>query len=287
MSGMSNTRSIPSPPLPSSFTGQVGVAPRLPKVNYFLPVIVTLLAAVVVFLAVALITLAMLFNALAQWSRAGAVGSEGAGATAVLCGLFFFAGLVGTGYFFLAVLKGVRDLRSPLYYTRGSLANKRSNSGRMVGNWLGVAARYSGSDLVAASQVNDEQRAASVDRSQIVQTRFGPPMPRRQASYLPEDRISSPSRQAGSLSQATRRLSRDNQVQDIVSSFAQSLVPESAEDAQENVRLMVFRIDAQPHANLETGDEVLVAHSRFLQHIFYVARLKNGEWEAFPNKTLI
>jgi hypothetical protein len=50
---------------------------------------------------------------------------------------------------------------------------------------------------------------------------------------------------------------------------------------------VIFRVDFASRMGLTPGDEVIVAHSRHLQHIYYIARLRNGEWEAHRNKALI
>ena len=31
----------------------------------------------------------------------------------------------------------------------------------------------------------------------------------------------------------------------------------------------------------------MVAHSRYLEHIYYVAHLRDGQWESFRNRALI
>jgi hypothetical protein len=58
-------------------------------------------------------------------------------------------------------------------------------------------------------------------------------------------------------------------------------------DSETATSRRIFRVDPAAHAALQAGDEVLVAHSRFLEHIFYVARLNEGEWESYRNKALI
>ena len=42
-----------------------------------------------------------------------------------------------------------------------------------------------------------------------------------------------------------------------------------------------------PGADLSPGEHVLVAHSPHLQHIYFVARLRDGQWHVTRNKALI
>ena len=231
----------------------------LPTINYHLPVVVTLLATSGLFLLVGFLTLVSFSNAAQSWNASGG-GAEGGIPTAfVFCGVVGLLGTLLMLYFLLALVKGVRDLSTPLYYTRGSVVDKRTVAGRITGDWIGVAPSYAGPDLDAASQVTDEQAAASVDRSRIVQPRSMepvlPPVPKR-SGYLSRDRISS----------------------------EVELAPQLKGETGPRV---VFRIDQQAYDRLHAGEEVLVAHSRFLEHIFYVAHLRDGEWESFRNKALI
>jgi len=244
----------------------------LPKVNYYLPVVVTLAATLLILAVLAVLTFMAINNTLAQWNRAAAPQQDGAMLSAVLCGLLSLFGVGGLVYFAIATVKGVRDMRTPLYYTRGVVADKPTAASRRTGNWLVVSPRYAGSDLAVASEVTEEQAAASPDRSQIVQPRFGPPTIKSSA-YLPAERIST--------TEDGRRKTEAK-----VSPSSHAFGPSSSEE-EEKVPRIVFRVDLASFKILQEGDEVLVAHSRFLEHIYYVAHLKGDEWEAFRNKELI
>lgn len=230
----------------------------LPPINYYLPIIVTLIATLTLFLVTAFLTLIAFGNASNAWNASGS-GTEGATpAGFLLCGSFGIIGAVMSIYFFYALIKGVRDLTTPLHYTRGSLADKRAVAGRMAGDWIGVSPQYAGPEVTKASVITDEQAAASVDRSQIVHTRSTPGLrtPPKRSSYLSRDRIST-------------------QVE---------VAPQSL--GQPGPRV-VFRVDQKAYAQLQPGEEILIAHSRFLEHIYYISHLRNGQWESFKNKTLI
>lgn len=236
--------------------------PGLPPINYYPPIVVTLLATFLLFVVTAFLTLISFGNALNSWNASDA-GSGTDGATPaglLLCGSFGIIGTILSGYFLYALIKGIRDLSAPVHFTRGTLADKRAVAGRMAGDWIGVSPQYAGSDREAAAIITDEQSAASVDRSQIVNTRSTPGVrtpPKRSSGYLSRDRISS---------------------------AQPEVAPKSLGTPGPRV---VFRVDAKAYSHLEPGEEVLLAHSRFLEHIYYIAHLRNGEWESFKNKTLI
>ncbi len=213
--------------------------------NYYPPMVVTLLAAVFLLVVLVLLTLITGLAAITQIGRVSNNEAAGSGLTLIGCGLVSLLCLAATVFFMWSVIKGVRDLFTPLYYTRGVVADKRVIGGRRSGTWLGVFPRYSGTDLAVASQAEGYG-----GRSRGAQPQAASP-PRKSSGYLSADRISA---EAASDSLAPRR---------------------------------IFRVDPASHAALQAGDEVLVAHSRFLEHIFYVARLNDGEWESYRNKALI
>ncbi len=231
----------------------------LPRVGYYPPVMATLAATAFVFLIVLALTLIAIGNATSALSQTTASSDTGGGA--LFCGVLAIVGLITSGYFLFAIVKGVRDLVTPIQFTRGPLADKRVIGGRFVGNWIGVIRSYVGPDLETASAVTDEQAAASADRSRIVQTRNPPPVrssERKRGGYLSQDRLTS------------------TLVTDVKTNAA---IPPG--------QRAVFRMDPVAFDSLTPGEEVLVAHSRFLEHIYYVAHLRDGEWESFRNKALI
>jgi len=228
----------------------------LPRVNYYLPIAATMGANLLVMLVVGFLTLVAFGNVGMFWSEYGAADTTGG---ILFCGLLGILGLIITVYFLLAFIKGVRDLLTPMQYTRGTLADKRTIGGRLVGNWLGITPSYAGPNIDAATTITDEQSSVSADRSRIVQTRNAPvaaPAPRRRGSYLSPERVAA--------------------------SFA-PLVPPDVPPGDR----AVFRVEGDSFENLSPGEEVLVAHSRFLEHIYFVAHMRDGEWESFRSKALI
>ncbi len=231
----------------------------LPRVNYYLPIVVTVLATLLIIVVIGLLTLISVGNTLNNLNRS----TENSTAIASCCGVLSVIGAASTVYLMFALVKGVRDLTTPLYYARGTMLDKRILGGRKTGTWMGVGVRYLGHDLQTAQQITDDQRAAFPDRSKILQTRSSqdpvaaPPRTKRPGSYLPAERIA-----------ASRAVS--------------SKAPRDAA-----IPRVVFRVDQASFQALEPDEEVLIAHSRYLQHIFFVAHIKGGEWETYRNRLLI
>ena len=227
-----------------------GAERGLPQVSYYPPVIVTLVAAVFLLVVLAVLTFITGLAAITQAGRVGDSQASGAGLTMFACGLVSLLCLAATVFFVWSVIKGVRDLLSPVYYTRGVVADKRVIGGRRSGTWLGVFPNYSGHDLAVASQI-----ATPLSAGKAAYSGEAPPggaaAARKSSGYLSADRISADA------------------------------------DKEAPAYRHIFRVDAASHAVMEAGDEVLIAHSRFLEHIFYVARLNGGEWESYKNKALI
>jgi hypothetical protein len=211
--------------------------------------IVTLLASVFLLAVLVVLTFITGLAAITQIGRLGDNGSSGAGLMMFACGLVSLLCLLATVFFVWSVVKGIRDLLAPLHYTRGVVADKRVIDGRRAGTWLGVFPSYSGPDLAVASQAESPRSPGYGARSGETQGRNADAS-RKSSGYLSADRI-------------------------------------SADAATETTTRRIFRVDAASHAVMEAGDEVLVAHSRFLEHIFYVARLNGDEWESYKNKALI
>jgi hypothetical protein len=251
----------------------------LPRVSYYPPVVATLVASVVLFLFAGLLATIGLLNTITLLGHAVNKDTGGSYIGAGWCGLLTLVALLGTLYFAMAIAKGVRDLNEKPYYTRGIVAKRRTPGGRKAGNWLLIQPAYVGPELYIASMTTDEQKAASVDRSEIFQPRFTgdadrtlakrraaeaapQAVPAAAGNYLSPERISAPKEPA-------------------------PFGPDEAQDEDPPGPRTVFRIDFASKAGLAPDEEVLVAHSRYLNHVFYVARLRNGQWEAYTNKKLI
>lgn len=227
----------------------------LPRVNYVPPVLGTLSATVLVLVVLGLLTIITGLAAVTQFGKVSSNDAQGSALTLGLCGLASLLCLGATVYFAWTAIKGVRDLFTPLYYTRGIVADKRIIGGRNTGTWLGVFPSYSGPDLAVAAKIESLQPLGSlayVDRSRGAQGQ-GETSRGKSGGYLSADRISA----------------------------------SAAEENATPTPRRIFRVDPASHAVLESGDEILVAHSRYLERIFYVARISNGDWESYRNKALI
>jgi hypothetical protein len=243
---------------PGSRVPKATAVEGLPRVNYYGPLAVTLGATALITFLMVFLTLIAVGNTISGWNRA-ATNDDGNALTGVLlCGIFSIFGAIVSIYFIFALVKGIRDVMTPLHFTRGTLSDKRVISSRVAGDWIGIKASYAGPDLKSASAVSDEALAASVDRTQIVQTRNGPPPnePKRRTGYLTPGPLAVP-------------------------------VIEEEQTTGATGPRAVFRVDPGTYEVLQPGEEVLVAHSRYLEHIYYVARLRNGRWETYRNRALI
>ena len=247
----------------------------LPRVSYAPAVVVTLLAAVLLFILMLVLTFFGIANTATIIGRLNTTTSPTTGFDVAACGVPTLVALTGTVYFFTAIIKGIRDLGTPLYYTRGTVVVRREVQTRKGNNWLLLEPQYSGPDLTQASIISDEQRAFSVDRSQILQPRFAPGKVRRMTTADDESLkhdLAITEGQSGYLNPA--RIS------------ANQPLPNVEPGGLPSPRV-VFRIDFASKAGFKAGEEGLVAHSRYLQHVYFVARLRNGEWEVYRNKSLI
>jgi hypothetical protein len=265
---MSRSTSLPSDLANLPATG-------LPRVNYRPPVVATLLASLLLLFFAALLAFLGVSNTITQLGRASDNQSGGSFLGAGACGLLSLLAVAGVIYFTMAVRMGMQDLGEKLVYTRGVVARPRAMSGRRGKDWLLVMPRYVGTDLDTASRVTDEQKAASVDRSQIFQPRFGPAGTTKTAPEDADAAVSTPAK--GYLTPERISTARE------AATF--KLEPDPGEEP--STPRVAFRIDFASGAKLTPGEEVLVAHSHRLQHIYYVARLRDGEWETYRNKRLI
>ena|SRR5436190_3779032 len=252
----------------------------LPRVSYYTPLITTLVACVVLFLFAAVLALTGLFNTITQWGRASNNEEGGSYLGAGLCGVLTIVAAIIMAYFGVAMVKGIRDMRQQLYYTRGTVVKRHTPAGRRADNWLMIQPAYVGPELNAATRTTDEQEVTSVDRSEIFRPRFTGDSSQEWAK-----------RQAAEQAAQAAPTSTGSYLSPGRISAPKDPVPFGPDEGEDDGKLpgprVVYRIDFASKAGLAPDDEVIVAHSRYLQHIFYVARLRNGSWEPYINKNLI
>ena len=246
---------------------QVGKA-GLPKINYMPAIVATLAAAALLLLIMVLLAFFGILNTATQFSGASQNEPGRSSAGGILCGVLTLFALVGVVYFFLALVKGVRDVGSAPYFTRGSVIVKPGEQVRNAKNWLLIEPEYVGADLQAASVISDEQRAVSADRSTILNPRFAPSGDKR-GQGIDKDGLRRDIEKTGNTSSGYLNPSRIS---------ANQPTPELETQLAPRPKA-VFRIDFANKAGFDTGEEVIVAHSRYLQHVYYIARLRGGEWE--------
>lgn len=254
----------------------------LPQFKYMPPVLTTMLAGIFILLCAAALGFFGILNTLTGINRVMEGEPNASLFSAGLCGMFTLVALVGTVYFTWATVKGVRDLMTPPYYTRGTVLSRREQDreimGRKANNWLLMQPHYSGPDLQTACAINDDQRAASVDRAAIFNPRVTP-LPKMTRADRQDDQLR---RSLGAAPRSEGYLSADR-----ISASTQPVTTSPPAEDRSPLPHVVFRIDFASKARLTPDEEVLVAHSRFLEHVYYVARLKDGKWEAYRNRNLI
>ena len=250
----------------------------LPNVGYRPPVVATLLASLFLFALFAVLGVFGASYIVRQMSYMAADEQNSGVFGTGICGIVTLICLSAVVFFGLAIGKGFRDIRSAMHYTRGTIAERR-NDARKAANWLMINPSYAGLDLEQASRITDDQRAASVDRSEIFQPRFSSPFDRRKRAEIDVSPLAPP--RPGSY------LSPERVVAGVEPRAAAPLAAAENADEETTAPRVVFRIDFASGVGLRPGDEVLVAHSPYLQHVYYVARLRSGEWESFRNKALI
>ncbi len=255
--------------------------PGLPRIRYYPPIVATLLAAIFIFAIVATLCVVTALNAFTQLGRVSQHEPDSSLASVGFCGIISLVLLAGAVYFFLAVIKGIRDLGARIYYTRGTVMERPAMSARRVKDWLLVDPTYSGPDMRQASILTDEQIATSADRSQIVQPRGMKGLPRI-AGKSSDNREFGTSTGPVSTSKPSAYLSPER-----ISASASVEKPLISSGDEVRKPHVIFRTDFASHAKLGAGEEVIVAHSPYLQHLYYVARLTNGEWEVYRNRGLI
>ncbi len=258
--------------------------PGLPRISYYPPIVATLLAAIFIFAIVATLCVVTALNAFTQLGRVSQHEPDSSLASVGFCGIISLVLLAGAVYFFLAVIKGIRDLGARIYYTRGTVMERQAMSARRVKDWLLVDPAYSGPDMRQASILTDEQIAASADRSQIVQPRGIKGLPRigGKSGKSADNRGFGAGAGPASTSKPSAYLSPER-----ISASASVEKPIISSGGEARKPHVIFRTDFASHAKLGAGEEVIVAHSPYLQHLYYVARLTNGEWEVYRNRGLI
>jgi hypothetical protein len=250
-----------------------------PPVNYRLPLLATIASTLVV-----IVLFAILAFFTAAWSLRQFTSPEGDGAGALaisaVCGLATVLLLAGLVYFTLALIKGVRDLTTPMAYLTGYIERKYTGMGRTGGFWIVV---HPGEHPTAAPP----PRLATALGSAATP---GSPPP-RPASRAPDAPPPQPAPVptgdgfGAALEEVARHTRSTAPAPAPAASAPDPIHNPKAQISNPNFR--IFRVDKPVYNALREGEPVTVAYSRFLEHVYYVEHSEAGEPVPLRNTSLI
>ena len=221
------------------------------RVNYAAPLWATISASLLLVLVVGFLAI-LSFTGLINL-----IVNEHDGFTALFCGLLNLILFAGLAFFVVAITKGVRDLSTPLQLTNGLIVDHSYRQQRGGGAyWLVV-------DTDAQSEPAPVMRY----------------IPMSQSKALKNDN--------------TRLVFGANPSADDPDIPA----PAPAEDDPKQIfarnerltlpTILRFRVDKPVYESLRLNDRVTIAHSRFLQHVYYVQQWEGNQGVVLKNKSLL
>jgi hypothetical protein len=246
-----------------------------PPINYRLPLLATIASTLLV---IALFAILAFFTA--AWSLRQFTTPEGEGVGSLLisglCGLATLALVAGLIYFSLALIKGVRDLTTPLVRLPGYIERKYTGMGRTGGFWI-VVQPGERPEVTATSRL--AAALGSAPSPPAV-----PPVARARQAPAPRP---APAPVGDGFGAALEEVARHTRSTTPAPAPA---APEPIHKPQSNIQnptARIFRVDKPVYNALRDGESVTVAYSRFLEHVYYVEHLEAGEPVALRNTSLI
>lgn len=245
-----------------------------PPVNYRLPLLATIVSTLVVMV---LFILLAFFTAAWSLRQFTTVDDEtGSPIIGGLCGVATIALIAGTLYFALALIKGVRDLTTPLQRLPGYIERKYTGMGRTGGFWIVV--RAGDRPALATAPVTRLATALTTAPSS------SPTAPSTAPSVpaLAPPSSAAPTSFGGGLAEVARQVSTTPRPPADVPG-ATPVLP----IATDWTRSRIFRVDKSVYNALRDGESVVVAYSRFLEHVYYVEHTEDGEQVPLRNTSLL
>ncbi len=216
------------------------------RVSYNTPLVATIAASLVLLLVVIFLAAIGLGNTITLIHQED-------GLSAAFCGVVTLVLLVGVAFFATAVIKGVRDLFTPLQLSTGLIVELTARAQRGGGAyWVMIDP-----DLEAETPAPvghyiplSESPALGLDHTRRV---FGVPS---NTDPAPEPE------------------------------------PEPEPDLDAILRgdkghLLRFRVDKPVHQSLRLDERVSIAHSRYLQHVYYVQQWQGNSSVVLQNRSLL
>ena len=248
-----------------------------PPVNYRLPLLATIASTLVV-----IILFAILAFFTAAWSVRQFTSPEGEGVGSLVisgvCGLATILLIAGLLYFSLALIKGVRDLTTPIVRLPGYIERKYTGMGRTGGFWIVVQPG-------ARPEVASTPRLAAALGSAPSQP-AAPPVARARQAPPPAPAQAPPRDGVGAAREEVARHTRST----TPPPASAALAPEPVQNPKskiQNSTARIFRVDKPVYNALRDGEPVTVAYSPFLEHVYYVEHLEAGEPVPLRNTSLI
>ncbi|PZS03484.1 MAG: hypothetical protein DLM69_02925 [Candidatus Chloroheliales bacterium] len=219
------------------------------RVNYQAPLWATIAASAVLLVVV---------GALALISLTGLfnlVFNEHDAFTAIFCGLLNLLLLASVGFFAIALTKGVRDLTTPMQFTNGLIIDHSYRQQRGGGAyWLVLDTEAEAEPAPVMRYIPMSQsKALKNDDTRLV---FGA-NPSAGDADLPAPAEDDP----GRLFARNERLT--------------------------SAIVLRFRVDKPVYESLRLNDRVTVAHSRYLQHVYYVQQWEGNHSVVLKNRSLL
>jgi hypothetical protein len=219
------------------------------RVNYQAPLWATIGASTVLLLVA---------GALATVSLIGLfnlVVNEHDAMTAIFCGLLNLVLLTGIGFFTVALTKGVRDLITPMQLVNGLIVDHSYRQQRGGGAyWLVVDTEAEPEPAPVMRYIPMSQsKALKNDDTRLV---FGA-NPSPGDADLPNPTEDDPA----------RLFARDERL----------TLP----------TILRFRVDKPVYESLRLNDRVTIAHSRYLQHVYYVQQWEGNHGVVLKNRSLL
>ncbi len=242
-----------------------------PPVNYRLPILATIASTLVV---ITLFVLLAFFTAAWSLRQFTTTADDGTGSPLIggLCGVATLAMIAGVVYFSLAVIKGVRDLTTPLQHLPGYIERKYTGMGRTGGFWIVVRTGDRPLPIASSARLTPPPPPAP------------PPVPAPSAASTGSTTSTgtAPGGFGGGLAEIARQVSTAPRPPAEASSPAPA--PPAATDWTKS---HIFRVDKAVYNALRDGEPVVIAYSRFLEHVYYVEHTEAGEPVPLRNTSLL
>ncbi len=248
-----------------------------PRINYVAPLVAAILSSSFLLLLTMLLLYLSVSNAL----------NTSEGGLLLICGLGAILFLVAGCFFAVATFKGVRDLFTPLQTIAGTVVglNNRGQDVPQMMPTMPSFRRNAAPDALSGDKGSRRQSppfwlVIDPDLGSRLEAATPPPAPPASQSVAPSTR-----RVFGISEPATEQPDPARKEPDPPASDDLRLV--LANRAAHSRQLIRFRVDRPAYEAVHTGNRVVIAHSRYLEHVYYVQRLDEFGSQTILNKSLL